>query len=110
MKEIVRIGLLAIAASLTGCAQLQTATTAANNALATLANNDLPTACGVVSVAEGYFAELKPSISAKNAAIEAKAAAAASAICNGPPPSNIGAAFGSLLSAWLAVQNATVTQ
>lgn len=43
----------------------------ANNDLAALANYDIPVACGIVNVAEGYFATLKPKISAKNQLIAA---------------------------------------
>jgi hypothetical protein len=111
MVEIIRVGpALAIALTVAGCAGFTAAVTSANQTLAQLAQNDLPTACGIVAVAEGYFAELKPSISAKNIATEAKAAAAVNAICNGPPPANVGAAIASLANAWIAVQNATVTQ
>src|SRR5271156_1137867 len=72
--------------------------TAANNALATLASNDIPTACAIVTVAEGYFAQLERKLSAAEIADEAKAALVVNSICANPP-TNITAAFGSLLTA-----------
>jgi len=77
--------------------------TAANNALATLASNDIPTACAIVTVAEGYFAQLRGQLSAAEIADEAKAALVVNSICANPP-TNITAAFGSLLTAWTAIQ------
>lgn len=78
-------------------------TTAINNTLATLAKNDIPTACAVVAVAEGYFNELESKLSAAEIADEAKAALAVSAVCKNPP-ADIASAFASLLAAWTAIQ------
>jgi hypothetical protein len=118
---MIRKALIATAcvASLAGCSTSPTASTStgatltsavslANNNLATLANYDIPAACGIIAVAEGYYVQLKPKISAKNQLIAAKAMAAADSICANPP-TNTAAAFASLIKAWLAVQNATVT-
>lgn len=80
-----------------------------NNTLAGLSKYDIPTACGIIAVAEGYFAQEKSKISAKNQLIEAQAAAAVAVICNNPP-SNVTTAFVELLSAWTAIQNATQQQ
>lgn len=106
MKKLL-CGALALAClAVAGCQT--TGVTTANNALASLAKNDLPAACAIVSVAEGYFATLKPQISAKNQKIEAQAAAVAATICNNPP-ADLATAFVDLFAAWTAVQNATVT-
>lgn len=88
----------------TSCSQ---DSTAINNTLATLAKNDIPTACSIIGVAELYFTELKGNLSAAEIADEAKAAAGVNAVCSGPPPSNITAAFASLLAAWTAIQQDT---
>jgi|ERR1700719_3187705 len=78
-------------------------TTAINNTLATLAKNDIPAACTIVAVAEGYFSELETKLSAAEISDEQKAALAVKAICDNPP-TNITAAFGTLLTAWTAIQ------
>lgn len=78
-------------------------TSAINNTLATLAKNDVPTACAIVAVAEGYFNELEGKLSAGEIADEAKAAAAVNAVCKNPP-ADIASAFASLLAAWTAIQ------
>ena len=81
-------------------------TTSINNTLATLAKNDIPAACAIVAVAEGYFSELEGKLSATEIADEQKAALAVKAICDNPP-TNLTAAFGTLLAAWTAIQNDT---
>jgi hypothetical protein len=95
---------LACLPALAGC-QSTSGVTTVNNTLASLAANDIPTACGIVAVAEGYFAQVKATgkLSAAEIADEAKAASAIAVVCNNPPTS-IAAAFGTLLNAWLAVQ------
>lgn len=103
---------LAMLAAVAGCQTTgggSTALTIANNSLAKLANYDIPAACGIVQVAEGYFAQLKPRISAKNQALEAKAAAIVDPICANPP-TNVASAFLTLFNAWTTIQNATATQ
>jgi predicted small secreted protein len=77
-----------------------------NNSLASLAENNIPTACGIIAVAEGYFHQLKGNISAENIAIEQKAEAAVKVICDNPPK-NVAQAFGTLLNLWLTIQSAT---
>lgn len=74
-----------------------------NNTLATLAKNDIPTACTIVRVAEGYFVQLESKLSAVEIADEAKAVLVVNAIC-ASPPTDIVSAFGSLLAAWTAIQ------
>lgn len=96
---------LAAALAVSACAGT---ITTINNDLATLSNNSIPAACGIVTVAEGYFNELKPTISASNQAIEAKAAAAVNVLCQNPP-SNITQALADLAAEWLLIQNATVS-
>lgn len=79
-------------------------TTAINNVLATLAKNDIPTACGIITVAEGYFNTLESELSVAEIADEAKAVLVVNSFCPPNTPTNITAAFGSLLSAWTAIQ------
>lgn len=90
----------AIALSSAGC------NIVADNALASLSKNSIPTACGIIGVAEGYFHQLEPRISAENIAIERKAAAAVKVICDNPP-TNTAEAFSTLLQLWLTIQTAT---
>ena len=97
------LALSVVAIPLAGCNSVSSDVTAANNALATLASNDIPTACAIVTVAEGYFAQLKSQLSAAEIADEAKAALVVNSIC-ASPPTNISAAFGSLLTAWTVIQ------
>jgi hypothetical protein len=108
----------ACAASLAGCSTSPTASTStganltsavslANNNLAAISGYDIPAACGIIAVAEGYYIQLKPKISAKNQLRAAQAMAAADSICANPP-SNVASAFVSLFKAWMAVQSATV--
>lgn len=92
-------------AALAGCNSTST-----DNALATLSKNNLPVACDIVKVAEGYFTTLRPKISVANQKIETGAAAAAASICGATPPTDVNQAFADLYNAWMAVQNATVSQ
>ena len=64
-----------------------------------------PTACAIVTVAEGYFfgSDSKPTLGRLEIADEAKAALVVNSICANPP-TNISAAFGSLLTAWTVIQ------
>lgn len=84
------------------------AVTGANATLAQLAKNDVPAACGIVAVAEGYFEQLKPLISATNVARARNASQAVAAICDNPP-ANVGSAIATLAKLWLTIQNATKT-
>lgn len=77
-----------------------------NNVLARLAGNEIPTACAIIQVAEGYFRTLEPKISADKVAVERKAEAAVAAICDNPP-ANVSQAFATLLKLWFQIQNAT---
>jgi hypothetical protein len=77
-----------------------------NATLAQVANNDLPAACGIVTVAEGYFANVKGQVSGLALTREAQAAAVANAICANPP-SNITQALVDMGAAWIAIQAAT---
>ena len=110
-KKLAFAGALTLAvAGLAGCNQALTTInadiTAANNALANLAANDIPAACGIVSVAEGYFADVKSLVPAKAVAAEAKAAAVVAGIC-ARPPADLGAAFATLMTAWTTIQAST---
>ena len=77
-----------------------------NNDLANLAKNDIPTACTIILVAESYFTILEGKLSAAEIADEQKAARAVKVICDNPP-TDLTAAFASLLAAWTAIQNDT---
>ena len=100
---------IALAFVLSGCAAVNTGLSSANNALANLANNQLPAACGIVNKASSYYLILEANISEANRAKYAKARAVADAICNNPP-TDITSALGTLAVAWFAMQNATVTK
>lgn len=105
------IGLVAAGCNFSGgFGKLETAVsttlTRANNALSRLSENNLPTACSIVAVAEGYFHQLEPRISAANIAAERKAEAIVADICSNPP-SDVGKAFGALFRAWMTIQDAT---
>jgi hypothetical protein len=78
--------------------------TAINNTLATLAKNDIPTACAIVDKAESYFAMIVGTPTAAVATAEAEG----KAICANPP-TDIASAFATLLQVWTVVQAATVT-
>ena len=95
-------GALAFAVLVSGC-NFSTDVTLANNALATLAKNDIPTACQTIGVAEMYFGELESLLSTAEIADETKAANAVNIICANPPV-NIDQAFGTLLQEWTAIQ------
>lgn len=107
MKRIAIIAALAL--PLAACSYTDTmnkigaGVTSTNNVLAKLAGNDIPAACGIIAVAEGYFAQLKDRIPADKIAAEAKVEAAIAVICDNPPK-DVAAAFGSLVKLWLAVQ------
>lgn len=117
-RAMILIASLGLAAAVTACnmsggfGKLETAIsstlTKADNALARLAANDIPAACGIVAVAEGYFHQLEGRISQANINIERKAEAAVDAICANPPASTA-QALKALFNAWMAIQNATKT-
>ena len=97
---------LLAALTLGACSATQIASV--NATLASVAQNDLPTACGIVVVAEGYFNSVngQSKLSASQQATEAKAAAAATAICANPPTS-LASALASLNTIWVAIESAT---
>jgi len=109
-------GSVCIAATLAACnpqggmekltVAVQTTMTKTDNVLARLAGNEIPSACSIIGVAEGYFRQLEPRISAKNIAIERDAEAVVDFICSNPP-ANTAQAFGTLFRAWMAIQKAT---
>lgn len=101
MKKIVG---LTFVLALGGCAYV----TSADNVLAKLAGNSVPQACKIIGVAEGYFHQLESRISAENIAIERKAEAGVKVICDNPPK-DVAAAFGTLLTLWLTIQDTTKT-
>ncbi len=124
MKKLALAAVLAVGAALTGCQQLQTGAADAgnviagavstvesdiallNNKLASLAANDIPKACGIVRVAEGYFSDVANVVPAKQRQQEAQAAAAVKVICDNPP-TDLKSAFTDLYNAWVAIQAAT---
>ena len=118
MKRIARPALVAaLSLSLAGCNYasfmngVNADVTATNTTLANLAANDMPTACGIVAVAEGYFHQLDNRVSAANIAIEARAEASVKVLCDNPPSNiaQVGAAIAKLANLWIAIQNATKT-
>jgi hypothetical protein len=82
------------------------AVTSVNNTLATLAKNDIPTACAIINVAEGYFANVKALVPTAALTAESTAAAVVATIC-ASPPTDLASAFAALLNAWTEIQAAT---
>jgi hypothetical protein len=101
MKKILLAA--SLGAALLGCNSASTDVTTANNTLAALAKNNIPAACAIIKVAEGYYAAVVPSPAT---AVET-AEAAVAAICANPP-TDLPAAFATLLQEWTIVQAATV--
>lgn len=85
---------------------VQTTMTKTDNVLARLAGNEIPSACSIIGVAEGYFRALEHRISADKIRIERQAEAAVAEICN-DPPTNTAQAFGKLVKLWFTIQDAT---
>ncbi len=107
MKPAIALSVLALA--LSGCNTVATVSSdiiIANNALAKVANNDLPKACATIRVAEGYYADVQFLVPQSAQIAEAAAAAIVNGICNAPP-TNIVAAFNTLNKAWAKIQAAT---
>ena len=94
--------------ALAGCNNVLSGLNTANNSLAELSKNSIPTACGIIAVAQGYFRQLEKNISAENIAIERKAEAAVKVICDNPP-TDVAKAMGTLLQLWLTIQDSTKT-
>lgn len=80
--------------------------TTANNALAKIAQNDLPKACATIKVAEGYYADVQFLVPQSAQLVEAAAAAIVNKVCANPP-TNIVAALQTLNGAWVQIQAAT---
>jgi hypothetical protein len=97
--------MLVMVLPLAGC-QTISAVTSANNALAGLAGGDIPKACGIIAVAEGYYANVKSLVPVTQQRQAAAAEAAVGVICKNPP-TNVVSAFDSLMAAWTAIQAAT---
>lgn len=89
----------AACAALAGCNSVATA----DNALATLAKNQVPAACAIVSTAEGYYGSIVGTPSPAVATAEAGVAI----ICKNPP-ADLAGAFATLLQEWTLIQAATV--
>lgn len=94
-----------IALALAGCNLTST-----NNVLANLSGGTTAVAfqagCSIVSVAEGYFANVKSQVTPAEAQAVAAAEAVVSALCKSPP-TNLTIAFDDLLSAWTVIQAGT---
>lgn len=82
---------------------------AADNALARLAQNQIAPACSIIAVAAGYFDALSPNISAANQRRYVQARAVIDPICANPPTNTV-QALATLNRAWFAVQGATVSR
>jgi len=98
-NSLILLGLFALA----GCNSASTVTTA-NNTLATLANNQIPAACAIVKVAEGYYSTI---VETTPVPAIATAESAVNAICANPP-TDLAGAFSTLLNEWVIIQAATV--
>ena len=93
---------VALAGALAGCTG--NPVTIANNALARLAKNDIPAACAIVKVAEGYYS----TVVGPPTPVVLNAEAGVAVICDNPP-TDLASAFGTLLSEWTVIENATKT-
>ena len=89
-----KLSILALAAALAGCN--------GSNTLATLAKNDIPAACAIIKVAEGYYAAI---VATPNPAV-VTAENTVATICSNPP-TDLSAAFNTLLNAWTVIQAGT---
>lgn len=94
----------AVGLTLAGCNSASTVATA--NSLATLAKNDIGAACTIISVAEGYFGVVKAFVPASAVTAESTAEAVVAVICSNPP-TDLPAAFSTLLNAWTTIQSST---
>ena len=100
---------LAAGLALGGCQTVGTIVTAtdnANNALARLAQNDIPRACGIIHVAESFVEILRPRISPTVIARYETAKKSVDVICNNPP-SNAAQFLDRLNTLWFIIQDAT---
>lgn len=97
---------LVIGIGLAGCNQVVPDVIIANNALAKVAQNDLPKACATIAVAEGYYGDVQFLVPQSAQIAEKAAATIVNAICANPP-SNVMKAFNDLNKAWTIIQAAT---
>jgi predicted small secreted protein len=110
MRNILIVAAL-VAAPLAGCetvSEVGSAVSSANAMLAHLSQYDIPAACGIINVAEGYFEALAPKISAANKTRYQTAKTVVANICANPP-SNVLSAINTLAAQWVIIQAATKT-
>ena len=102
-------GALAFAFSVSGC-NVSTGVSNVNNVLANLSGGanaaGVQTACTIIGVAEGYFANVKLQVTPAEATAEAAAEAVVKSLCTNPP-TNLTVLFSDLLSSWNVIQAAT---
>lgn len=100
---------LALAVSVSAC-NVSTDITNANNALANLSGGataaGIQTACTIIGVAEGYFANVKLQVTPNEATAEAAAEAVVKSLCTNPP-TNLTVLFNDLNNAWSVIEAAT---
>lgn len=94
-----KIALVAGLLALSGC---NGSPAVVNNTLASLAKNDIPAACAIIKVAEGYYSAV---VTTPNPAV-VTAENTVAVICNNPP-TDLAAAFSTLLDAWTVIQAGT---
>ena len=107
MKKIITA--FALSACLAGCnpGSLSSAITATDNALVRVAGGyELPAACAIVRVADGYYRNVRGKVTPAAQAREAQAMILVNAICD-HPPKDLASAFGTLMQAWTDIQAAT---
>lgn len=102
MKKFALISTAVLA--LAACNSASTTMTTANNTLATLANNQIPAACAIVKVAEGYYSAI---VGAMPIPAVTTAESVVGVICANPP-TDLAGAFTTLLNEWTVIQAATV--
>lgn len=80
---------------------------AVDNALVRVAGGyELPAACAIIRVADGYYLNVRGKVTQAARVREAQAMAVVNAICN-DPPKDLVSAFGTLMKAWTDIQAAT---
>lgn len=113
MKISLLSGAIVAALLLSGCntqvGQLAGDVIVANNALASVAQNDLPKACATIAVAEKYYADVQFLVPQSAQIAEASAAAIVNDICS-HPPTNIVQAFNTLNKEWAIIQARTTVK
>lgn len=106
LLSVAIVAALAVAGCNTQVGQLAGDVIIANNALAKVAQNDLPKACATIAVAEGYYADVQFLVPQSAQIAEKAAATIVNDICS-HPPTNIVAAFTALNKAWATIQART---